>query len=501
MKYRNLFFHNAAVRLAWLALAFHLPASATTYLYSGPTYPANAIANATTPDFTTSMQIAGFIATSAPVPPNKAAFDIGANGANLLQNAAFNNGLGQFTLAELAGPNGPQFLVDTDANGNIVGFAFGFQSKYPQNLGSGRKGYLFASTMGGSFTVGAGAGLTICSLLQAGNCTVLNPPANTVSMPGAQFSGAFTTAAGTRTITPSAGIGGKISPNTPQTVARSATTIFTLTPDPSYNLDGIVGVFACGGGVLTQNGSTAQLTIFPGASDCAVHADFTTSATLNGACGSDNGKALSAPPVNLCSVGAAGAVVGGGPWSWTCNGVNGGNNATCSAQVAASTLSISDASADEGNAGMKPFVFTVTLYPAQPLETRVDYATVDGTATVGSDYQATSGTLSFAPGETSKTITVNVIGDTTVEPDEVFYVDLSNAVNIAFDLPKQREPSASTARAAVSLGKSRGTGTIRNDDAAPPRPEAVAAPALDRWTLGLLVLGVLGCLFRRHAPR
>ena len=79
----------------------------------------------------------------------------------------------------------------------------------------------------------------------------------------------------------------------------------------------------------------------------------------------------------------------------------------------------------------------------------MNYATADGTAITGSDYTATSGVLTFNPGDTTKTITVNVIGDTTVEPDETFFVKLTL-------------PSGAT------LDASQGTGTIVNDDTAPP---------------------------------
>src|SRR5262249_41687553 len=78
----------------------------------------------------------------------------------------------------------------------------------------------------------------------------------------------------------------------------------------------------------------------------------------------------------------------------------------------------------------------------------VDWATADGSATAGSDYTAASGTLTFAPGETSKTFTVAVIGDTTDEPNETFLVNLSNAAN-----------------ATISDGQ--GVGTITADDPAP----------------------------------
>ena len=55
--------------------------------------------------------------------------------------------------------------------------------------------------------------------------------------------------------------------------------------------------------------------------------------------------------------------------------------------------------------------FTVALGKATPLRVSVAYATADGTATAGSDYTATSGMLVFAPGETSKTLAVPIVGD------------------------------------------------------------------------------------------
>ena len=63
----------------------------------------------------------------------------------------------------------------------------------------------------------------------------------------------------------------------------------------------------------------------------------------------------------------------------------------------------------------------------------VAYASKDGTAKAGEDYVAVSGTLTFAPGETSQTINVPVIGDTIVESDEQFLIVLSNAVGGSLD--------------------------------------------------------------------
>jgi hypothetical protein len=76
----------------------------------------------------------------------------------------------------------------------------------------------------------------------------------------------------------------------------------------------------------------------------------------------------------------------------------------------------------------------------------VNYATANGTATAGSDYQAKSGSVTFAPGETTKTITIVVNGDKTAESNETFFVDLFG-------------PSSN-----ALFGVARGTGTILNDD-------------------------------------
>ena len=70
---------------------------------------------------------------------------------------------------------------------------------------------------------------------------------------------------------------------------------------------------------------------------------------------------------------------------------------------------------------------TVTRGAGSDGAVTVDYATSDGSATAGSDYTVTSGTLSFAAGETSKNITVPILDDATYEGDETFTVNLSNA--------------------------------------------------------------------------
>ena len=114
---------------------------------------------------------------------------------------------------------------------------------------------------------------------------------------------------------------------------------------------------------------------------------------------------------------------------------------------AAPSISINDASVTEGNSGTTNAVFTVTLSAASNLTVNVDFATANGTATTaGSDYQSNNGTLTFAPGETQKSITVLVNGDTGNEPNETFFVNLSNAQN-------------------ATVSDNQGLGTILNDDA------------------------------------
>ena len=116
-------------------------------------------------------------------------------------------------------------------------------------------------------------------------------------------------------------------------------------------------------------------------------------------------------------------------------------------------LSVSAPTVIEGAAGgLAKLAFEVTLNIASGEEVRVDYAdSRAGTATSGSDYQALiAGTLTFSPNETSKTVSVAVIGDTLEEGDETVVLELRNAVNARF---KGGGPALSA------------TGTIKDDEA------------------------------------
>ena len=92
------------------------------------------------------------------------------------------------------------------------------------------------------------------------------------------------------------------------------------------------------------------------------------------------------------------------------------------------TISINDVTQAEGNSGTTAFTFTVSLSQASGLPASVNYNTANGSADAGSDYTTASGTINFAAGTTSQQITVDVNGDTTVEGDETFTVNLNSPV-------------------------------------------------------------------------
>jgi hypothetical protein len=89
-------------------------------------------------------------------------------------------------------------------------------------------------------------------------------------------------------------------------------------------------------------------------------------------------------------------------------------------------LTISSGSVVEGNSGTTTVTLTVTLSSAAPYAITANYATASGTATAGTDFASTSGTLSFAAGVTSRTITFTVYGDKAKEGNETFTVKLSS---------------------------------------------------------------------------
>ena len=135
-------------------------------------------------------------------------------------------------------------------------------------------------------------------------------------------------------------------------------------------------------------------------------------------------------------------------------------------------LAVADAEATEGEDPSLDFV--VTLAPAAAWTVTVDYATHAGTARAGSDYTHTSGALTFAPGETAKTVSVPVIDDTVEDTPETLTVRLSNA-----NPPYNEEEGAwewGSQEAGVLIADAVATGTIRNtEDPAEPRAVDLSA--------------------------
>jgi hypothetical protein len=135
--------------------------------------------------------------------------------------------------------------------------------------------------------------------------------------------------------------------------------------------------------------------------------------------------------------------------------------------VALPNLTIGDVSKKEGKSGTTAFSFVVTLSAPSSEPVTVQYATADGTATAGTDYVSKTGTVTFLPGETNKQITISVKGDKTQEPDETFFVNLSNATG-------------------GTIEDGQGLGTILNDDISRTggkRASSASAidAALDEW--------------------
>lgn len=140
-------------------------------------------------------------------------------------------------------------------------------------------------------------------------------------------------------------------------------------------------------------------------------------------------------------------------------------------------LAINDIRVGEGDTGTSTARFTLTLTPASSKSVTVDYTTSDVTATAGSDYDAASGTITFAAGETSKSIDVVVHGDTIPENNETFFVTLRNPFG-------------------ATLAKSSGFAVIEDDD-----PIADLALSLDFSRFTFFTFFVMRTNATNNGPR
>ena len=229
-----------------------------------------------------------------------------------------------------------------------------------------------------------------------------------------------------------------------QAEGNSGTSTFSFTVTRSGSTTGTTNV----------NFATAAVSATAGAS-CAVGVDYvTTSGSLSFTAGQTT-KTIS---VTVCG---DTAVEPNETFNVNLSGVTGGTitdaqgvGTITNDDVAPATLAISDVTQAEGNSGTSTFSFTVTRSGSTTGTTNVNFATAAVSATagascaVGVDYVTTSGSLSFTAGQTTKTISVTVCGDTTVEPNETFNVNLSGVTG-------------------GTITDAQGVGTITNDDVAP----------------------------------
>jgi Ca2+-binding RTX toxin-like protein len=145
------------------------------------------------------------------------------------------------------------------------------------------------------------------------------------------------------------------------------------------------------------------------------------------------------------------------------------------APLSVGDISIGDVSIAEGDSGTKTATFTVSRTGTAAFS--VGYATADGTASAGSDYVASTGVLNFSYGQTTQTVSVTINGDTVVEPNETFFVNLSNASN------------------GGAIVDGQGLGTITNEDGPgfnhAPTAIALNAPQPVKENVAGIVVGTL----------
>ena len=202
----------------------------------------------------------------------------------------------------------------------------------------------------------------------------------------------------------------------------------------------------------TSSGTATSDTDFTAASGTLTFAAGTTSQTVGVSTTEDDTTDEGNETFTLTLSGPTNATLGDATGTGTINDAAG-----------QPTLNVSGASADEG----KAVNFAVTLSVASAQQVTVNYATSSGTATSGTDFTATNGTLTFAPNETSKTVSVSTADDASDEENETFTLTLSSPTNAA-------------------LGDDTATGRIRDNDA-PPMVRVSDASAPEGGTVDFML--------------
>lgn len=195
---------------------------------------------------------------------------------------------------------------------------------------------------------------------------------------------------------------------------------------------------------------------------------------VDGVCGSDNGKTLAAMPVNLCVTGAPSAVQGVGPWNWTCQGSNGGGNASCSAQktmVLTQTLT----------------ALTLSPNPARTGESVIAAVSVNELAltarSAASLAVAAGGVATVGGGGTSCSAIV---------------VNGSASCSLRFDAAGSYDVTASYSGDATHAASSDTRPLVVN---AAVVDSLAIAPVLNRWALILMLISLCGVVAYRRSPR
>ncbi|MGH9011042.1 MAG: Calx-beta domain-containing protein [Acidimicrobiia bacterium] len=183
--------------------------------------------------------------------------------------------------------------------------------------------------------------------------------------------------------------------------------------------------------------------------DRMCYADGSPALTLRNICGADQEALLDCRHDDYFSTAPPAG-------SFLATNWNGANSSFLSSTFSSPTLTVADAVTAEGDAGTTPMSFAVTLTAPDTKPVSVSFATADGSARAPDDYQATSGGLTFNPGETTKTVTVAVKGDTLNETDETLLLLLSSPSNAA-------------------LGRTQAFGTIADNEQSPQGYWFVAA--------------------------
>ena len=175
-----------------------------------------------------------------------------------------------------------------------------------------------------------------------------------------------------------------------------------------------------------QNGSA--ITINVRANDSSAP-DGTETLTITSVTQGAHGAAAVTGGGTTVSYTPAAGYSGADTFTYTLSDGNGGSatGTVTITVIATPSLRIENMTVVEGNSGFTAAVFPVNLSHASLLSVTVNYQTFAGSAKSGSDYVSTNGTVTFAPGQTSKTVTVQVIGETKKENDETFSVRITSS--------------------------------------------------------------------------